>query len=144
MSFRRIAMSLLSATSLLVAADFAAAQACGDPAVAEPVSELIYAQGAAFGQIEPSACAKIARGGAAGCHRMVAQVALCRLDLWMPAFRAGTAACRAAGRDPSFCRSNYGGALEDLRRVVESDADAQHALCDDFAADFLARCLGEL
>lgn len=144
MSFRRIARPLLFAAWTFVAGSPASAQACGDPAAAESVSALTYAQATAYGPIQPSACAKIAKDGAAGCHRLVAQVALCRIELWTPAFRAGTAACGAAGNERSLCRSNYRGALEDLRSDVESDADAQHALCDDLAADFLALCLGEL
>jgi hypothetical protein len=142
MKFRWLAGSLLLAGTLLLSAEHAAAQPCGDLAVAAgSAAEDIHDLVAEYGPIEPAACVKIAKGLAASCHRTVAAVAACTVNHAAGAFRMGVAACRGDGGNPSVCSANYRELLAEVQDSVRAQAGTQHALCGDFAGDFLGDCL---
>jgi hypothetical protein len=141
MQFGWIAGSLLLAAALLARADRAGAQPCGNLATAAAsTSEAIFDHVAEYGPIEPAACAKAAKGGAAICHRTVAAVAACTVNQSGGVFRMGAVACRGDGGNPSVCSANSREMLAEVRRAVGAEAAAQHAKCDDLAADFLEDC----
>jgi hypothetical protein len=142
MTLRWIVGSLLLAGALLAGADRAAAQPCGNLATAAAnASEAIFDHVAEYGPIEPAACAKAAKGGASVCHRTVATVAACTVNHSGGVFRMGAVACRGDGGNPSVCSANYREMLAEVRSAVGAEAAAQHAKCDDLAADFLGDCL---
>jgi hypothetical protein len=141
MTLRWIVGSLLLAGALLAGADRAAAQPCGNLATAAAyASEAIFDHVAEYGPIEPAACAKAAKGGASVCHRTVATVAACTVNHSGGVFRMGAVACRGDGGNPSVCSANYREMLAEVRSAVGAEAAAQHAKCDDLAADFLGDC----
>jgi hypothetical protein len=143
MSFRWIAGSLLFAASMFLAADRAAAQACGNLAVAETFSDAMYGYADDFLISDAATCEQVAKAGAKACHRIVAQVTSCTINRSALSFRVGNIACRDNG-DPAACSAQHRALLEQIVSATELVADQQHALCEELAEDFLGDCLAAL
>lgn len=143
MTFRWIVGSLFLAVSLLVGAEQARAQVCGDLDIATEMSETIYNYADDFQIPDAATCAQIAKAGAKACHRTVAAVASCSIGRSAGVFRTGNLACRAAG-DAAACSAQHRALLQQITAVTETVAANQHAPCDELADEFLGDCLAGL